>query len=225
MTLSVSILSKLASLGYGHFKNRRVAKVLKDLESGEVSLENIINDENEIYKFTIFLDSLNKASTYAKANVLKDLYLSFNKKNDKEESNDDLFFEFFSILGELSDREVQLLYLLDLYYIDDIKKKPKDPNFSEYFKNISEREFDGGSNSDSFYYYVSDKMKIEPSIVSGLMCRLQRSGLIESTGIDGNANFQEYRFTALYSEIKTRLFMAMENTYNESLRITASNIG
>ncbi|WP_039798919.1 hypothetical protein, partial [Aliivibrio logei] len=206
------------------FTNAKVEKALVEFAKGKKNINEICNDNSEIFRFKLFLDSLNKASTYEKANVLKDLYLSFDD-GEKSDVSDDLFFEIFSILGELSDREIRLLYLLERYYSEDIKNKKNDEKYSKYFLGITDDGFgDGGDSSDSFYYLVSEEMKIEPVLVSGLMVRLERSGLIARTGYNGNAKYQEYTHTILYQEIKSRLIHAMENSYGGHMKMTYDNI-
>ena len=200
--------TKLASLGYGYFKNKRVEKVLNELANGGLSLEDVINDEEEIYRFTLFIDSLNKASTQAKADVLKNLYLSF--QNEQGELNDDVFYEVFSIIGELSDREIHLLYHLENYHLQNIKNRLREHKFEKYFAQVIKY---GSESSDSFYYYVAEKLKIEPELASGLMRRLERTGLIEIQVADANSRFQEYEHTVLYKAIKSRIMFAIENSY------------
>ncbi|HBC3597845.1 hypothetical protein [Vibrio parahaemolyticus] len=204
--------------------NRKADRALIELANGQKSIKEICNDSNEVFRFTQLIDSLNRASTYAKANVLKDLYLAFDT-DEKNEESDDFFFETFSILGELSDREIHILYLLERYHQENIKNKRSDAQYSKYFESITEEGFGvGGSLSDSFYYFAADKLGLEAKFLTGLMKRLERSGLIIQTGIDANARFQEYTHTDLYREIKTRLVIAMENTYGNGEKLTSAEI-
>jgi hypothetical protein len=228
MSMDILTLYKVAAPAYNiiksKFTNYKVEKVLIELANGKRDIKEICNNNSEIFRFTTLIDSLNKASTYAKANVLKDLYLSFDGENKSDEV-DDLFFEVFSILGELSDREMHLLYLLERYHLKDIKNKRGNALYSKFFEKITDEGFGiGGDVSDSFYYFVSDKMGIEPDNISGLMKRLERSGLIESTGYNGNAKYQEYAHTALYRGIKTRLIVAMESSYGDNGTLTSDDI-
>lgn len=120
----------------------------------------------------------------------------------------------------MSGREIHLLDLLEYYYSENIKNKRNDEKYSKYFLEITGEDFGrGGASSDSFYHYVSEKLNIPSEILSGLMKRLERSGLIEASVLDENARYQGYRHTALYGEIKTRIIVAMENSYggNEQL--------
>lgn len=215
---------KALSIVNSTFRNYKAEKALIEAAEGKRNLTDVCNDHSELFRLSLFIDSLNKASTYKKANILKDLYLAFDAE-EKNEKIDDIFFEIFSILGELSDREIHLLYLLERYYSESIKDKRVDPKYSKYFQEITDEGFgQGGALSDSFYYYVSDSLGIPPEIVSGLMKRLERSGLIEPSGLDGNARYQEYRHTALYSEMKTRMIVAMENSYGGSLKLNSDVI-
>lgn len=98
-TLAVSFRAGLVALDIikKGLTNRKAEKALIDLANGKKDIREIGNDNSEIYRFTLLIDSLNRASTYAKANVLKELYLAFDG-DDKAEPNDDLFFEVLSIL-------------------------------------------------------------------------------------------------------------------------------
>lgn len=206
------------------FTNYKVESALVKLAQGKKDINEICNDHSEIYRFTMLIDSLNKASTLKKANVLKDLYLSFEGA-DKTDESDDLFYEILSILSELSDREIRLIYLLERFDMEDIQNKKDNTNYSKYFLEITEEGCGvGGDKSDSFYYFVSDQMEIDPVIISGLMKRLERSGLIVEAGINGNAKFQKYQHTALYKEIKSRLILAMENSYGAENSLTSDDI-
>lgn len=216
--------AKVLAIVNSSFRNYKVERALIEAAEGKRDLADICNDHSELFRFSLFIESLNKASSYRKANVLKDLYLAFDVE-EKNEKIDDLFFEIFSILGELSDREINLLYLLECYYSENIKDKRDDPKYSKYFRKITNKGFgQGGALSDSFYYYTSCKLDIPPEIVSGLMKRLERSGLIEPSVLDGNARYQEYRHTALYSEIKTRMIVAMENSYGGNQNLNSDVI-
>ena len=204
--------------------NRKADKVLNDLASGKKDINEIGMDSHEVYRFTLLIESLNKASTYAKANVLKDLYLAFDA-DEKSEESDDFFFEVFSILGELSDREIHILYLLEVYHSERIADRRSDAKYSKYFKEMeSEGLGFGGSSSDSFYYFAAEKLGLDSKYLTGLMKRLERSGLIISEVFDGNARFKSYVHTELYREIKTRLVMAMENAYGSSERVTSAEL-
>lgn len=226
--MDILTLYKVAAPAYNiiksKFTNYKVEKALIELANGKKDIKEICNDNSDIFRFTTLIDSLNKASTYAKANVLKNLYLSFDGENKSEEI-DDLFFEVFSILGELSDRELRLLYLLDRYHLENIKSKRGNARYSKFFEKITDEGLGfGGDVSDSFYYFVSDSMGIEPDYISGLMKRLERSGLIEPAESNGNAQYQEYVHTALYRDIKTRLIVAMESSYGENGTLTSDDI-
>ncbi|HHC6557923.1 TPA: hypothetical protein ACN36H_004472 [Vibrio parahaemolyticus] len=204
--------------------NRKADQAIIDLASGKKDVNEVGKDSNEIFRFTLLVDSLNKASTYAKANVLKDLYLAFDA-DVKNDETDDFFFETFSILGELSDREIHILYLLERYHLENIIDKHTDPRYAKYFEEITDEGFGmGGTPSDSFYYFAADHLGLETKYLIGLMKRLERSGLIVPTGIDGNAKFQEYSHTELYREIKTRLIIAMESTYGQTKKLTAAEL-
>jgi hypothetical protein len=206
------------------FTNYKVEKALIELANGKKNINEICNNHSEVFRFTTLIDSLNKSSTYSKANVLKDLYLTFDGSDNTDEV-DDLFFEIFSILGELSDREIRLLYLLERYHSEDIQNKRSVEKYAKYFEEITDEGFGiGGDLSDSFYYFVSDKMNIKPDYIVGLMKRLERSGLIITTVMNGNAKFQEYEHSVLYAEIKTRLIIAMESSYGSSDTLTSDHI-
>lgn len=216
--------AKATSIISSSFRNYRAENALIEAAKGKKNIADICLEHSDLFRFSLFIDSLNKASTYKKANVLKDLYLAFDTE-EKNEKNDDIFFEIFSILGELSDREINLLYLLEYYHSEKIKDKRDDPKYSKYFQKITDEEFvPEGASSDSFYYYVSENMDISPEIISGLMKRLERSGLIEPSILDANAKYQEYRHTALYSEIKTRMIIAMENSYGGNQKLNSDVI-
>lgn len=203
--------------------NRKAEKAIRDLACGKKDLKEVGKDSHEIFRFTLLVDSLNKASTYEKANVLKDLYLAFDTE-EKNDDTDDFFFETFSILGELSNREIHILYLLERYHQENIKDKRSDARYTQYFEEITDEGL-GGRPSDSLYYFVSHHLGIETKYLTGLMKRLERSGLIdESTAIDYNAKFKEYSHTELYREIKTRLIIAMENTYGQTDKVTAAEL-
>ncbi|GGI98788.1 hypothetical protein GCM10007978_40730 [Shewanella hanedai] len=222
--IALKIANPVINLIKNTFTNCKVESALVELAQGKKNINEICNNHSDIYRFRMLIDSLNKASTLKKANVLKDLYLSFEGE-DKTDESDDLFYEILSILGELSEREIRIIYLLELFYNEDIQNKKDDEKYSKYFLEITDEGFgEGGDKSDSFYYFVSEKMEIKPVIIFGLMKRLERSGLIVTTGINGNAKFQEYRHTALYNEIKSRLILAMENSYGEENTLTSDDI-
>lgn len=214
---SISLLKIIQS----KFTNYKVKQVLDDLAKGHKNIEEACKDNSELFRFTTYIESLNKSATYEKANLLTSLYMSMD--ND-DNLLDDVFFEIFSILGELSDREIRLLYLLEYYYRIDLKNKKSVPEFSEYFKDIEEAGYSGGASSDSFYYFVSSRLNINPDIISGLMKRLERSGLIQISGLDASARYQEYIHTALYNQIKYRIILALESSYSDSLKLTADVI-
>lgn len=117
------------------------------------------------------------------------------------------------------------MYLLERYVLEDIKNKKDDEKYSKHFEKIPGGGAGfGGDLSDSYYYFVSDKLDISPDYVAGLMKRLERSGLILPTGINANAEWQEYAHTILYSEIKTRLIFAMESSYGNGEKLTSDDI-
>lgn len=204
--------------------NRKADMALIDLASGKKDVNEIGRDSHEIYRFTLLVESLNKASTYAKANVLKNLYLAFDGDN-KSEKDDDFFFEILSILSELSDREIHILYLLEVYYSEHIADRCSDVKYSRYFKDITSEGLGfGGSPSDSFYYFAAEKLGLDSKYLTGLMKRLERSGLIVLKGGDLHAKFPIYVHTELYREIKTRLIMAMEGTYGDVEKITSAQL-
>lgn len=212
---------------YEYHKGKYTKRILEELSNGILNKTEALKN-SEIYKFCLFQDSLERASTYEKANLLKTLYLSLNNE-ETASCSDDLFFEIFSILGELSDREIKLLYLLEIYSNNKMKDKSSDnEKYGKYFvlmaQNKSNETFGDVATSDVFYYFAAEKIKSEPKIVEGLMKRLERTGLITPTGLDCNALFQEYRHTALYSEIRSRIILAMESCYNENLLLTSSDI-
>ncbi len=202
--------------------NYKALKALEALASGEKDLNSICNDHSEIFRFSLLIDALEKSSTYRKANLLKDLYLALDA-DEKNEKTDDLFYEIFAILGELSDREVHLLYLLDRYYSEDIIHKSSDTQYSKYFELIT-YGLDGGTDSDSFYYFAAELLQVNVEFLPTLMKRLLRSGLITESDFDMQAKFQQYKHTVFYTEIKSRLILAMENSYTGSDRLTSVDI-
>lgn len=202
--------------------NYKALKALEALASGEKDLNSICNDHSEIFRFSLLIDALEKSSTYRKANLLKDLYLALDA-DEKNEKTDDLFYEIFAILGELSDREVHLLYLLDRYYSEDIIHKSSDTQYSKYFELIT-YGLDGGTDSDSFYYFAAELLQVNVEFLPALMKRLLRSGLITESDFDMQAKFQQYKHTVFYTEIKSRLILAMENSYRGSDRLTSVDI-
>lgn len=85
--------AKLASIVNSSFINYKAEKALIEMAKGKRDLNEICNSHSEMFRFSLFIDSLNKASTYKKANILKDLYLAFDSE-DKNENNDDLFLKY-----------------------------------------------------------------------------------------------------------------------------------
>ena len=177
-----------------------------------VTIEEAFRSDSQIFRFNLFAESLKKASTDAKANLLKNLYLQCSREQETE-SNDDAYYEIFSILGELSDRELRILALLHQYKDLKIMSKCNDPQYSKYFEHLSDEgmRFQTGTVADVLYYYIADNIGLSAEVTAGLVQQISRTGLLEITGMDANSNFQEYHFTALYETIRERLVLEMES--------------
>ncbi|RKF18840.1 hypothetical protein DBZ36_10650 [Alginatibacterium sediminis] len=208
-------VKKLTSFAIKHginlYLTHRTQKTLEKLADGGITIEEAFRSDSQIFRFNLFVESLKKASTDAKANLLKNLYLQCYKEQETE-SNDDVYYEIFSILGELSDRELRILSLLHQYKDLKIQSKHNDPLYSKYFEHLSTDglRMPDGTVSDVFYYYASDQLGITAEVLAGLVQRISRTGLLEVTGMDANSSFQEYRFSALYETIRSRLVLEME---------------
>jgi hypothetical protein len=203
-----------SALKYGVrlYLSRRTEKVLEKLAEGGITIEEAFRSDSQIFRFNLFAESLKKASTDAKANLLKNLYVQCYSE-DETESNDDAYYEIFSILGELSDRELRILALFNRYQDLKIVSKRSDPEYSKYFEHLSEEgmRMSSGTVADVIYYYIANNIGISAEVTAGLVQRISRTGLLEVTGMDSNSHFQEYRFTALYNTIRTRLVLEMES--------------
>lgn len=224
MDLTTGLAKALVNFGYKYFKSKHTERILRELEEGGISIEDALRAEGDIFKVTTLIDALNKASTYEKANLLKDVYLFFEENFSNNDRYDDIFFETLSILSELSDREIRLIGLLDYFYQNDIENNPDHELYKKYFSLVKENSSWGGSPFDTFYFIASEKLGVSPDIISGMMSRLTRSGLLKSSGMDGNALYQRYILSALYDEIRTRIIMSMETSYGNSLKLSSRNL-
>lgn len=206
------LISTAVKHGINLYLSRRTKRTLEKLAAGGITLEEAFRSDSQIFRFNLFVESLKKASTDAKANLLKNLYLQCFHE-DETEQNDDAYYEIFSILGELSDRELRILALLHQYKDLNIESKRNDERYSKYFEHLSSEglRMPEGAPADAFYYFVADKVGLTAEVVAGLVQRISRTGLLETDGIDANSNFQKYRFSALYNTIRERLVLDIES--------------
>ena len=214
-------LGVLARIIHDHLKNNKAKAVMEALANGKKAKDDLSESDGEVFRFYLLVDAMNKASTYEKINMLKDAYLAFQAEPEEQ---DDLYFEILSILGDLSDREIRLLHLLDIYQQNQIESFVGSDAYNDLLSKVNaSRGSFLGDDTDIFYYFASRQLSMTAELASALMRRLERSGLIEPTGINANACFQEYRHTELYKEIKSRLFYAMDSMFCQD-RLTKENI-
>lgn len=211
-SLGQKFITTAAKHGINLYLSHRTMRTLDKLAAGGITLEEAFRSDSQIFRFNLFAESLKKASTDAKANLLKNLYLKCFHE-DETEQNDDVYYEIFSILGELSDRELRVLALLHNYKDLNIESKRNDERYSKYFYHLSSEGFEmpKGTDCDAFYYFVADKVGLTAEVVVGLVQRISRTGLLETDGIDSKSCFQKYRFSALYNTIRERLVLDIES--------------
>lgn len=172
-----------------------------------MTLEEALRSDSSIYRFNLFLDALCRASTREKAEALKRVYLAFD--GDPRKSGvefDDVYFEIIGILGELSDREINLLFLIDKYY--KLKTKENDGK-----SGFSANQDGSIINVSYFYSHLGSVVGVTPGVARGLIKRLERTGLIETDGVNSNPYFQEYRPSDLYKEVMRDIYYAIESSY------------
>ncbi|HAS8501872.1 TPA: hypothetical protein I7751_20665 [Vibrio vulnificus] len=155
------VASVAAGKGVEIYKNRKRQKLLTALQNGELSVEsNQLQKDEFIASYLATERALEKSISDAKVNALTSMFYK-GVESQKLFEQYDLYEEVLSIVTDLSDRELHLMY---------------------HLYQFSQQSLNSQSDSDSLakqqHEYLADKLGISRELVKAMLVRLRRTGLI-----------------------------------------------
>lgn len=193
----------LANVGISKYKEHRRKKILKAIEEGVLSAASHEAASDEfISAYLATEDALMKASSQNKFNFLLNLFLQ-GSNSGRIEREPDAYQEVLSIVNELSERELTILYFLYEY------EREHGPMDGQLSRPINHQ-----------VTYLVEKTFLERELIVALLVRLRRTGLIITfsektrkhdlmmTGIE------TMLISPLADEIKDWIFYVIEGAFN-----------
>ncbi|MBD1571539.1 hypothetical protein [Aliivibrio sp. S10_S31] len=158
-----AVTNVVVGVGYKAYQNRKRSNLLKALENGEISVDSHeLNKDEFIACYLATEEAIDKSISSAKLKALTSMFIN-GVASKKLFVEYEFYQEVLSIVSELSERELHVMY--HLYAFSD--------NHSQT-----------GESSDSLaqqqHQYLAEKMGISRDLVKALLVRLRRTGLILS---------------------------------------------
>ena len=163
------ILRFLAKSGIDRYKKKKRNKILKSIEAGSLSVNSHEAESEEfISAYLATENALMVASSKSKFKFLVGLFVN-SANTGKLAEDPDGYMEMLSIINELSERELALLYHIYVYERDN---------------GIMDGQL--ARSSDHQVQYIVERTSIDKNLVIALLVRLRRTGLLitlsEKTG-------------------------------------------
>jgi hypothetical protein len=165
------------SKGIAAYRSIKSEKLLEAMVQGGVTIEKASKDSN-VFKIIQAAKAIDSASTASKFKLLVK-YLIDGINNDDVVDNDK-FMQTISLLSELSDEELQLLAILDVFWI-----------------NHKENSYSGNALLEEFERYFG----WNEELASAKLTRLQRTGLCQFSGVFGSGSSAP-TLSPLYKDIR-----------------------
>ncbi|OCH05847.1 hypothetical protein [Aliivibrio fischeri] len=155
------VASVAAGKGIEIYKNRKREKLLTALQNGELSVEsNQLQKDEFIASYLATELALEKSISDAKVDALTSMFYK-GVESQKLFEQYDLYQEVLSIVTDLSDRELHLMY---------------------HLYQFSQQSLNSQTDSDSLakqqHEYLAGKLGISREMVKAMLVRLRRTGLI-----------------------------------------------
>lgn len=159
------VVRLLAKSGINKYKERRRELILKEIDKGLLSIDSheVASDEF-ISAYIATEHALLKASSKRKFDFLINLFVQ-GSNSGRIDSEPDAYQEVLSIVDELSERELTVLY--HLY---------------NYERDYGAMEGQLSRGHDHQVKYLVEKTGLERDLVIALLVRLRRTGLIITHG-------------------------------------------
>jgi hypothetical protein len=155
------VVRALAKLGIGSYKERKRNKILQALDDQSLSIDDhIVKSDEFISAYLATEHALMMSSSKNKFDFLVGLFVQ-GSKSGRIEREPDAYQEVLSIIDELSERELTILYHIYNYEIENGEMKGKLTRDSEH--QIK---------------YLSQKTSLDRELIVALLVRLRRTGLI-----------------------------------------------
>jgi hypothetical protein len=192
----------LAGAGIQAYKDYRRKNILEALEKGDILVDSsTVKNEGFISAYLATEQALMKASSTYKFNLLIDLFIN-GSNSGRIEREPDAYQEALSIVDELSERELIILYHLYIY-------------------EIQNGEMEGQLSRENFHQieYLAEKTSLKNELIVALLVRLRRTGLLitytEKSGtMDLMMSAVEIMFISpIADEIKSWVFNVIEGSY------------
>lgn len=158
---SSAVTKFLANTGISTYKNIRRNKILRALELGKIDIySSEVKNEEFISCYLATEYALMKASSQTKFNFLVNLFIQ-GANSGRLNREADAFQEVLSIVDELSERELTILYYIYQYEIEFGPMK-------------------GAAERNSFHQveYLVNITQLSSNLIVALIIRLRRTGLL-----------------------------------------------
>ncbi|AUJ35347.1 hypothetical protein I2474_00375 [Vibrio cholerae] len=158
---SSAVTRFLANTGISTYKNIRRNKILRALELGKIDIDSSeVKNEEFISCYMATEHALMKASSQTKFNFLVNLFIQ-GANSGRLNREADAFQEVLSIVDELSERELTILYYIYQYEIEFGPMK-------------------GAAERSSFHQveYLVNMTQLSSNLIVALIIRLRRTGLL-----------------------------------------------
>jgi len=199
---ATAIVRFLAKSGIDAYKRKRRNEILSALDSGLLNIDSHqLQTDEFISAFLATEHALMKASSQNKFNFLLELFIQ-GSKSGRVNKEPDAYQEALSIVDELSERELTILYHLYNYETDN---------------GAMDSQLD--RPNDHQVEYLSKKTDLERELVIALLVRLRRTGLIityseKSQSSDLMMSGIEVMFISpIAAEIKAWVFNVIEGYF------------
>ncbi|CDT91524.1 hypothetical protein [Vibrio coralliirubri] len=157
------VANAVAGKGVEIYKNHKREKLLNALEEGDLSVDsNQLQKDEFIASYLATERALERSISVAKVDALTSMFYR-GVESQKLFEQYDVYQEVLSIVTDLSERELHLMY--HLY------------QFSEQTNNSSS---DSDDLAKQQHEYLADKLGISREMVKAMLVRLRRTGLILS---------------------------------------------
>lgn len=196
---TTAIVRFLAKAGIDKYKERRRNAILRALDNGLLKIGSHQMESDEFISAYLATEhALMKASSQHKFNFLLNLFID-GSNSGRVNREPDAYQEVLSIIDELSERELNLLYHLYNYERDHGDTEAQDRKQNNLQVN-----------------YLMTKTSLERELVIALLVRLRRTGLLLTRG-ERNTSFdlattaiETFFISPIASEIKAWIFNAYE---------------